>query len=208
VLQETDRPARGKSNGSWPSRSSMETSGASACSTSAARGRAPSTTTTRSRRRRFGGARSRSRKSGVEDGDEYLSEKIDDAGLSEKTVSNHLTLLTTMLNLATTFKVPWLLRVPKFHKPKIGLFSRDYQWLRSADEVRRLLVAARTEDEHVYVFYSMAVYTGMRAGELRLLGSNEERRLVPRMQVGALTARPLWLLEVFAANPPTRWHAR
>jgi integrase len=115
-------------------------------------------------RPRFGAMRLRD--IGVENGDEYLSEKIDDAGLSEKTVSNHLTLLTTMLNLATTFKVPWLVRVPKFHKPKIGLFSRDYQWLRSADEVRRLLVAARTEDEHVYVFYSMAVYTGMRAGEL------------------------------------------
>jgi hypothetical protein len=59
-----------------------------------------------------------------------------------------------------------LLRVPKFHKPKIGLFSRDYQWLRSADEIRRVLIAARAEDEHVFVFYPAAVYTGMRAGEL------------------------------------------
>jgi hypothetical protein len=67
-----------------------------------------------------------------------------------------------MLNLAATFKVPWLLRVPKFHKPKVSLFSRDFQWLRSADEIRRFLVAARAEDEHVFVLYLLAIYTGIR----------------------------------------------
>lgn len=45
---------------------------------------------------------------GVEDLDAYVIEKIKDAGLSEKTVSNHVTLLGTMLRTATTFKVPWL----------------------------------------------------------------------------------------------------
>jgi hypothetical protein len=43
---------------------------------------------------------------GVEDVDAYVNEKIDDAELSEKTVSNHVTLLGTMLRTATTFKVP------------------------------------------------------------------------------------------------------
>jgi hypothetical protein len=72
-----------------------------------------------------------------------------------------------MLNLAATFKVPWLLRVPKFKKPKVSLFSRDFQWLRTADEIRRFLVAARAEDEHVFVFYCMALYTGYVQARLR-----------------------------------------
>jgi hypothetical protein len=42
-----------------------------------------------------------------------------------------------MLRTATTFKVPWLLAGPKFRKPKMALFSRDFQWLRTDDEVRR-----------------------------------------------------------------------
>jgi hypothetical protein len=36
--------------------------------------------------------------------------------------------------------------VPRFRKPKVALFSRDYQWLRSDEEVRRFLVAAREEE--------------------------------------------------------------
>jgi hypothetical protein len=46
--------------------------------------------------------------------------------LLDKTVANHVTLLTTLLRTASTFKVPWLTNVPKFHKPKVALFSRDY----------------------------------------------------------------------------------
>jgi integrase len=106
---------------------------------------------------------------GVEDVDAYVNVKIDEEELSDKTVSNHVTLLATMLRLATTFKVPWVVSVPRFRKPKVALFSRDYQWLRGDDEVRRFLAAARTEDEHVLVFYATAVYTGMRAGELAAL---------------------------------------
>ena len=72
-----------------------------------------------------------------------------------------------MLRMATTFKVPWVLSVPKFNKPKVALFSHDYHWLRSDDEIRRFLAAARAEEgEHVFVLYAMAIYTGMRAGEL------------------------------------------
>jgi len=103
---------------------------------------------------------------GTEDIDAYVNEKIDDAGLSDKYVHNHVTLLGTMLRTATTFKVPWLLRIPKINKPRISLFSRDYQWLRTDDEVRRFLIAARDEDEQVFILYATALYTGMRAGEL------------------------------------------
>lgn len=118
---------------------------------------------------------------GVEEVDSYVNVKIDDAELSEKTVNNHVTLLATMLRLATTFKVPWLAHVPKFKKPKVALFSRDYHWLRSDDEVRRFLAAARVEDEHVFVFYATAIYTGLRAGEIAALewpDINLDRRLV------------------------------
>jgi integrase len=118
---------------------------------------------------------------GVEDVDGYVNDKIDGEELSDKTVSNHVILLGTMLRLATTFKVPWLATVPKFRKPKVALFSRDYQWLRSDDEVRRFLAASRGEDEHVFVFYAMAVYTGLRAGEIAAIEWPDvdlERRLI------------------------------
>jgi integrase len=106
---------------------------------------------------------------GVEDVDGYVNEKIDEVELSEKTVSNHVTLLGTMLRTATTFKVPWLHTVPRFRKPKVALFGRDYQWLRTDDEIRRFLAAARDEDEHVLAFYALAIYTGLRAGEIAAL---------------------------------------
>jgi integrase len=106
---------------------------------------------------------------GVEEVDGYINDKIDAEELSDKTVNNHVTLLATMLRTATTFKAPWVLSVPRFRKPKVALFGRDYQWLRGDDEVRRFLAAAHGEDEHVLVFYATAVYTGMRAGELAAL---------------------------------------
>ena len=118
---------------------------------------------------------------GVEDVDAYVNEKIDDAGLSPKTVANHVTLLGTMLRMATTFKVPWIVAVPKLNKPKVALFSRDYRWLRGPDEIRRFLDAAQAEDEQTRVFYAAAVYTGLRAGELAALEWPDidlERRLI------------------------------
>jgi Phage integrase, N-terminal SAM-like domain len=72
---------------------------------------------------------------GVEEVDGYINEKIDSDELSDKTVNNHVTLLATMLRVATTFKMPWLAMVPRFRKPKIALFSRDFQWLRSDEEL-------------------------------------------------------------------------
>jgi hypothetical protein len=84
---------------------------------------------------------------GVEEVDAYVNGKIDDEELSDKTVSNHVTLLATMLRLATTFKVPWLAHAPRFRKPKVSRFSRDFQWLRTDDEIGRFLRAARDEVE-------------------------------------------------------------
>ena len=95
--------------------------------------------------------------------------------------ANHLTLLGTLLRAAAAFKVPWILRVPKFNKPKIALFSRDYQWLRNDDEIRRFLNAAREEGEHFFTFYAVAIFTGLRAGEVAGLEWPDvdfERRLI------------------------------
>jgi integrase len=118
---------------------------------------------------------------GVEDVDSYVNLKVDDEGLSDKTVSNHVTLLGTMLRAAASFRVPWILHVPRFKKPRVALFGTDYQWLRTDEEVRRFLDAARAEDEHVFVFYAVAIFTGMRAGEIAALEWSDvdlERRLV------------------------------
>jgi integrase len=111
----------------------------------------------------------RLRELGTEDIDAFVNAKIDDEELSEKYTHNMVTLLGTMLRAATFFKVPWLLVVPKINKPKVSLFSRDYCWLRTDEEVRRFLVAARAEGEWVFVLYAVAIYTGMRAGEIAAL---------------------------------------
>lgn len=118
---------------------------------------------------------------GVEDIDAYTNQKIDGEELDGKTVGNHLTLLGTMLEVATTFKVPWLMKVPAFQKPRVSLFSRDYAWLRNDDELSRFLRAAHDEGEHVLVLYAVAVYTGLRAGEIAGLQWSDvdlERRLI------------------------------
>ena len=98
---------------------------------------------------------------GVEAVDRYLAEKSDK---SKKTINNHLTLLITQLNLA--HDLGWIARMPRIKKPKIRLFDADYSYLRTKEEIRRLLMAAEGEGEHVYVLYAAAIYTGMRAGEL------------------------------------------
>ena len=100
---------------------------------------------------------------GVEHWDAYMAER---EHLSLKTLDNHYTLLVAMLNMSLDFTVPWILRVPRFSRPKTALFSRDYRYLRTDDEIRRFLVAARAEGQGAYMLFATAVYTGMRAGEL------------------------------------------
>ena len=87
--------------------------------------------------------------------------------LNVKTVANHLTLLISLLRLA--HELGWLLAVPRIKKPRIQLFSRDFRYLRTKEEVRRFLVAARDEDELAHILYTTAVFTGLRAGELAAL---------------------------------------
>jgi integrase len=107
---------------------------------------------------------------GVEHFDRYKEAR---AGLSPKTVANHLTLTGTMLRLAVE-DLHWLLVAPAIRKPRVDPDDEvDPPWLKTQDEIRRLLDAARAEAEPgqvltevPFVLYATAVYTGMRAGEL------------------------------------------
>jgi integrase len=101
----------------------------------------------------------------VMDVDRYRASKLH---LHNKTVANHLTLLGGVLNLACD--LGWMVKAPKINKPKVRLISQDYRYLRSQDEIRRLLAAAALEeDEQTEVLYATAVYTGAREGELAAL---------------------------------------
>jgi integrase len=112
-------------------------------------------------REHFGGMKLRD--IGVEDSDDYVDSRDD---IEPKTIANHLTLAISMMNYAAALNPPWLLRVPAFKKPKIIALGRDFPYLRNADEIQRLLRAAREEGEHVYMLFLAAICTGMRAGEL------------------------------------------
>ena len=101
------------------------------------------------------------------------------AHLDKKTLSNHLTLLITMLNMAVD--LCWLMRVPRIRKPKVRLFEKDFRFLRTEEEIARFLRAAREEGELSFSLYATAVDTGMREGEiagLRWEDVDFERRLI------------------------------
>lgn len=96
-----------------------------------------------------------------------------------KTVHNILTLLVAMLNYAVD--LGWLAKPPRVRKPKIVLNPHEFRYLRTENEIRRFLRAARHEGEDVFALYATAVYTGMRAGELAGLKwscVSLERRLI------------------------------
>lgn len=110
-------------------------------------------------------------------------------GLEKKTVNNHLTLLKTMLSLAVD--LGWLTTAPRIRKPRVPLFRTDYRYLRTQEEIDRLLDAARLHGEQTAILYATAVYTGMRKGEhARLQWSDVdfERRLITvQRSFGGLT---------------------
>lgn len=72
--------------------------------------------------------------------------------------------------------------MPGICKPRVRTISQDYSYLRTDDEIARVLRSAKEEeDDLVYVVYAMAIYTGMRAGELAALLEADvdfERRLI------------------------------
>jgi len=98
---------------------------------------------------------------GVAEAERFIAER---AHLAKKTVHNLLTLLIAMLNYA--HDLGWLLRVPRIKKPRVRIHGKDYQYLRTDAEIRRLLAATEVEGPMVYALYATAVYTGAREGEL------------------------------------------
>ena len=112
---------------------------------------------------------------GVELIDQFTLEKAED--LSPKTLRNILTLFGTMLRLAQ--RLGWLASLPHIDKPRID--EQDYQWIRTKEQLRKLLVTAREEPSGTMEFYATALYTGMRAGEicgLRWEDVDLDRRLI------------------------------
>jgi len=104
---------------------------------------------------------------------------VERADLSSKTVANHLTLMVSLLRLA--HELGWIVRVPSIRKPRTPLFTRDFRYLRTEEEVARFLRAARDEGDFVFALYATAVYTGLRAGKLAGLRREDidlERRLI------------------------------
>lgn len=99
--------------------------------------------------------------------------------LSEVSVNHHLSLLISMLRHAVD--LGWLERLPKITKYKDRGPGVNFKYLRTREEVRRLLSAAQEESELAGALYATAVYTGLRAGELAGLRWDDidfERRLI------------------------------
>ena len=72
-----------------------------------------------------------------------------------------------MLRVASD--LDWTDGVPRIRKPRVRIFNADFSYLRSDDEIRRVLRAAQAEGEDVLALYATAIYTGLRAGELAAL---------------------------------------
>lgn len=84
--------------------------------------------------------------------------------LSPKTLSNILTLLISMMRLAVDLE--WLDKMPVIKKPSTKLFSKEFRFLKSQEEVQTFLEAAKLEGAMIYALYATAIFTGMRKGEL------------------------------------------
>lgn len=95
-----------------------------------------------------------------------------------QTARHVLGLLRGMLRFAV--HQGWLVAAPRVQLPTIE--ERDYQWLRTEDEMRRLLEAAQAHSyTGLFELYATALYTGMRAGELAGLRWSDvdlDRRLI------------------------------
>lgn len=104
------------------------------------------------------------------------------ADASTANLNHMLTLLGSMLRLAVELK--WITEVPRIRKPKGA--QKPFRYLRTQAEVQAFLAAAREEKERdagvpAFVIYSLAIYSGLRCGELcglRWADVDLERRLI------------------------------
>ncbi len=108
--------------------------------------------------------------------------------LAPNTIRNQLTLLGTMLRLAV--KLRWLAAVPDIDKPKVRQLESDFSYLRTEDEIRRFLTAAREHGLDAFMLYATALWTGMRQGELAGLRWDDVRFSGPRIVVQRSYTRP------------------
>jgi integrase len=102
-----------------------------------------------------------------------------EARVSRKTVHNHLTVLKAMLNAAKQWG--WLVTLPHIAMPTIKRHGRNFRYLRTRGEIQRFLQAASDEGPLVFTMFAVAVYAGLRAGELAGLEWDDvdfERRLI------------------------------
>lgn len=97
--------------------------------------------------------------------DKYMIEKS--VKLNVKTISNHLTLLVSVLRMCAD--IGWAEKVPKIQKPKSKLFSKEYRFLRTDQEIENFLISTKAESRITFLLYKVAVYTGLREGELAAL---------------------------------------
>jgi integrase len=104
------------------------------------------------------------RRLGTAEADQYVATRTQ---VHRKTMANHLTLLIAMLNHAHDLK--WINEVPRIRKPRIPLFTHAFNYLRTDEEITRFLLTALREGEHVYMLYLLAIYTGLREGEIACL---------------------------------------
>ncbi|MBI4817861.1 MAG: tyrosine-type recombinase/integrase [Deltaproteobacteria bacterium] len=91
--------------------------------------------------------------------------KIQRGHLAPKTVNHLLTLLVSMLRHGV--ELGWMATLPKVRKYRIDEVSTGYSYLRTSDEVRRFLSAAKEEPHPLpNALYALAIHTGLRCGEL------------------------------------------
>jgi len=93
--------------------------------------------------------------------------KLTISHLKPKTQYNILALFRAMLNYAADHE--WMDRVPKIKMPKIEILDTEYSFLKSDREIERFLEAAKKSSHRFYVLCAMAIYTGMRQGEIACL---------------------------------------
>jgi len=101
---------------------------------------------------------------GVKEIDAFKASK---AHLHPNTLHHILTLFISLLRVAV--ELNWLRVMPVVKKPRIKLFSKDFYYLKTDEEIARLLRAAREEGEMEFALYTTAVTTGIRQGELAAL---------------------------------------
>ncbi len=85
-------------------------------------------------------------------------------GLSSSAINHELQWIGQIFKLAIRKK--WLPETSKPYIEKVSHQTRLPNILKSPEEIQNLLAVAKNHSHHMFLFISLAVYTGMRAGEI------------------------------------------